>query len=61
MLGKIAKSIDTLNEKQGDISALLGIPLLLVVIYEVIMRYVFDAPFDVIQPFITHCTLACRI
>ena len=44
MLGKIAKAIDTLSEKQGNISALLGIPLLLVVIYEVIMRYVFDAP-----------------
>jgi len=44
MLGKIAKAIDTLSEKQGDISSLLGIPLLLVVIYEVIMRYVFDAP-----------------
>ncbi len=44
MLGKIAKAIDTFSEKQGNISALLGIPLLLVVIYEVIMRYVFDAP-----------------
>ena len=44
MLGNISRAIDTLSEKQGDISALLGIPLLLVVIYEVIMRYVFDAP-----------------
>jgi len=44
MLGKIAKAFDTLSEKQGDISALLAIPLLLVVVYEVIMRYAFDSP-----------------
>ena len=44
MLEKISKSIDTLSIKQGEISALLGLPLLVVVMYEVVMRYVFDAP-----------------
>lgn len=44
MLEKISKSIDQLSIKQGEVSALLGVPLLVVVMYEVIMRYVFDAP-----------------
>jgi TRAP-type mannitol/chloroaromatic compound transport system permease small subunit len=44
MLEKIVKAIDTFNTKQGEISSLLAIPLLIVVVYEVIMRYVFDAP-----------------
>ncbi|MFY9705815.1 MAG: TRAP transporter small permease subunit, partial [Desulfobacterales bacterium] len=44
MLEKIAKAIDTFNTKQGDITSLLILPLCIVVIYEVIMRYVFDAP-----------------
>jgi len=44
MLEKIAKIIDTVNTKQGDFTALLILPLCLVVIYEVILRYVFNAP-----------------
>lgn len=44
MLEKISNSIDQLSTKQGQVSALLGVPLLVVVMYEVVMRYVFDAP-----------------
>ena len=44
MLGKITNAIDTFNKKQGDFSSLLALPLLVVVVYEVIMRYVFNAP-----------------
>lgn len=44
MLEKISKAIDTFNIKQGQISSLLALPLLLVVIYEVFMRYAFNAP-----------------
>ena len=44
MLAKIVRTIDTLNQKQGEISSLLALPLLVVVVYEVIMRYVFNAP-----------------
>jgi TRAP-type mannitol/chloroaromatic compound transport system permease small subunit len=44
MLGKLTKAIDTLNTKQGEVSSLLALPLLLVVAYEVVMRYAFNAP-----------------
>lgn len=44
MLERIVKAIDTFSIKQGEISSLLAIPLLVVVVYEVVMRYVFDAP-----------------
>ena len=44
MLGKITNAIDTFNKKQGDVTSLLALPLLVVVVYEVIMRYVFNAP-----------------
>ena len=44
MLGKLSKAIDTFNIKQGDVSALLALPLLVVVVYEVVMRYAFNAP-----------------
>ena len=44
MLEKISSAIDAFNRKEGEWSALLIIPLTLVVIYEVIMRYVFNAP-----------------
>ena len=44
MLGKITRTIEAFNIKQGDISALLALPLLVVVVYEVFMRYVFNAP-----------------
>lgn len=44
MLAKISKAIDTINTKQGDVTSLLILPLAIVVFYEVIMRYVFNAP-----------------
>ena len=44
MLAKLSKAIDTFNIKQGEVSSLLALPLLLVVVYEVIMRYAFNAP-----------------
>ena len=44
MLEKVSRAIDAFNRKQGEWSALLILPLTIVVIYEVIMRYVFDAP-----------------
>lgn len=44
MFSKLAKGIDTFSTKQGEITSMLIIPLLGVVIYEVIMRYGFNAP-----------------
>jgi TRAP-type mannitol/chloroaromatic compound transport system permease small subunit len=44
MLEKISAAIDAFNRKQGQYSALLILPLTIVVIYEVVMRYAFDAP-----------------
>lgn len=44
MLDKISSAIDTFNIKQGQVSALLALPLLLVVVYEVVMRYLFNSP-----------------
>jgi TRAP-type mannitol/chloroaromatic compound transport system permease small subunit len=44
MLDKMANAIDKFNVKQGEISSLLVLPLLLVVVYEVVMRYAFNAP-----------------
>ncbi len=44
MFSKIAKSIETFITKQGEITSMLIFPLLGVVIYEVIMRYGFNAP-----------------
>ena len=44
MLDNITKAIDTFNTKQGELTSLLVLPLLIVVIYEVIMRYAFNAP-----------------
>ena len=44
MLEKISSLIDAFNRKEGEWSALLILPLTIVVIYEVIMRYAFDAP-----------------
>ena len=40
----IIRGIDTLNEKVGFYGALLILPLVAVVIYEVFVRYVFRAP-----------------
>jgi len=44
MLDKISSMIDAFSRKEGEWSALLILPLTIVVIYEVIMRYAFDAP-----------------
>lgn len=44
MLSKIAKGIDTFSTKQGEFTSMLIIPLLGVVMYEVLMRYGFNAP-----------------
>lgn len=40
----LEKGINGLNENVGNYSSFLIIPLILVVVYEVIMRYVFNAP-----------------
>jgi TRAP-type mannitol/chloroaromatic compound transport system permease small subunit len=40
----IIKGINALNEKVGYYSALLILPLVAVVIYEVVLRYVFSSP-----------------
>jgi TRAP-type mannitol/chloroaromatic compound transport system permease small subunit len=41
---KIDSAIDTLNEKFGFYASYLILPLILVVVYEVMMRYGFNAP-----------------
>lgn len=44
MLKKITDAIDTFTRKQGEYSSLLIIPMLVVVLYEVFMRYVINQP-----------------
>ncbi|MFY9942009.1 MAG: TRAP transporter small permease subunit, partial [Desulfobacterales bacterium] len=44
MFSAISRAIDTFNKKEGEITSLLVLPLLAVVIYEVFMRYAFNAP-----------------
>ncbi len=44
MFSKISETIDRFNTKQGEFTSLLIIPLLVVVIYEVVMRYGFNSP-----------------
>ncbi len=44
MFSKIANGIELFIRKQGDYTSMLILPLLGVVIYEVIMRYGFNAP-----------------
>ena len=44
MLETIQKAIESFSNKQGEWTSLLIIPLLIVVIYEVCMRYLFNAP-----------------
>ena len=44
MLEKVTQFIDRFTIKQGEFSSLLALPLLVVVLYEVIMRYLFNAP-----------------
>ncbi len=44
MIDKLSGQIDAVSEKCGRICALLILPMVGVVVYEVIMRYVFTAP-----------------
>lgn len=44
MLNATIKAIDTLVEKQGQLTSFLIVPLLFIVLYEVMMRYAFNAP-----------------
>lgn len=44
MFTNISKGIDWFTTKQGELTSMLIIPLLGVVIYEVLMRYGFNAP-----------------
>ncbi len=44
MLNTLIKGIDFLVEKQGQLTSFLIVPLLLIVLYEVAMRYAFNAP-----------------
>lgn len=44
MFSRIARGIDVFNDWQGRITSMLIIPLLLVVIYEVFMRYALNQP-----------------
>ena len=44
MLNTLIKGIDVLVEKQGQLTSFLIVPLLFIVLYEVIMRYAFNAP-----------------
>jgi len=40
----IERSINTLNKKIGVMTSYLALPLIVVVVWEVVMRYVFNAP-----------------
>jgi TRAP-type mannitol/chloroaromatic compound transport system permease small subunit len=44
MLNTLIKGIDFLVEKQGQFTSFLIVPLLFIVLYEVLMRYAFNAP-----------------
>lgn len=44
MFSKIVKGIDTFTTRQGEITSMLILPLLGVVLWEVLMRYGFNAP-----------------
>ncbi len=44
MLNTIINGIDFLVEKQGQLTSFLIVPLLFIVLYEVLMRYAFNAP-----------------
>jgi TRAP-type mannitol/chloroaromatic compound transport system permease small subunit len=44
MLNATTKGIDFLIEKQGQLTSFLIVPLLFIVLYEVLMRYAFNAP-----------------
>ena len=44
MLETVSNTLERIIKKEGDISSFLIYPLLIVVVYEVFMRYVFNAP-----------------
>ncbi len=44
MLTAVSEAIDAINKKEGEISSFIAIPLLFVVVFEVFMRYLFNAP-----------------
>ena len=44
MLKKFCRIIDALNEWAGKVAAWLVVPMLLIVTYDVIMRYIFNRP-----------------
>ena len=44
MFSKLSKGIDNFTLMQGNITSMLIIPLLVVVLYEVVMRYGFNSP-----------------
>ena len=44
MLESLSNGLETITRKQGDLASFLIYPLLLIVVYEVFMRYVFNAP-----------------
>lgn len=44
MLESVSTTLQTLSRKEGELTSFLIYPLLIVVIYEVFMRYAFNAP-----------------
>ena len=44
MLETVSNTLERIIKKEGDVTSLLVYPLLIVVVYEVFMRYVFNAP-----------------
>ena len=44
MLDLLSSRLETLSRKEGELSSMLIYPLLIVVVYEVFMRYAFNAP-----------------
>ncbi len=44
MLESLSNRLETITKKQGDLTSFLVYPLLAIVVYEVFMRYVFNAP-----------------
>lgn len=44
MLESVKTHLETISRKEGEISSFLIYPLLIIVVYEVLMRYMFNAP-----------------
>ena len=44
MLEQVKTTLETISRKEGELTSFLIYPLLIIVVYEVIMRYVFNAP-----------------